>query len=390
MPQISLKRSLSRMGIAIFLFYLSVALPLPVVSVFAVKELGLANWLGGLAVGISFLSTILSRKYAGYFADVVSGKKCTTIGLLLYMGAAVICAAASLHGLSSGAAYAVLIAGRLVLGFGESMALVGLLGWHFSLIGHQHSGKILAVVGMAMYGAFAAGGPLGLLIYKTSGFAMLMAVSFLFPIVGYAMLRDLGDVRVQSGRDKREPFMRTVGRIWRLGTVVGLQGVGFAVIGAFIPLYFLSKGWPYAGFCLTGFGAGFVFNRITFGHLPDKIGGVLIAVVSLAVETAGQCLLWLGPGVAFALAGALLTGLGCSMVYPAMGVEVIRRIPPELRGTGFGAFAAFQDVAYAFSGLIAGLLADHFGFPVVFLFGATAAFMGIIMTLTIRRPVESS
>ena len=119
MPEISLKRSLSRMGIALFLFYLSVALPLPVVSVFAAKELDLANWLGGLAVGISFLSTILSRKYAGYFADVVSAKKCTLIGLLLYMVAAAICAAASLRGLPAGAAYAVLIAGRLVLGFGE-------------------------------------------------------------------------------------------------------------------------------------------------------------------------------------------------------------------------------------------------------------------------------
>ena len=390
MPEISLKRSLSRMGVAIFLFYLSVALPLPVVSVFAVKKLDFANWLGGLAVGISFLSTILSRKYAGYYADVVSGKKCTIIGLLLYMAAAAVCAAASLRGLSTGAAYAVLIAGRLVLGFGESMALVGLLSWHFSLIGHQHSGKILAVVGMAMYGAFAAGGPLGLLIYRNSGFAALMAVSFLFPVIGYAMLQGLPDARVQSSGDRREPFMLIIARIWKLGTVVSLQGVGFAVLGAFIPLYFLSKGWPYAGFCLTGFGAGFVFNRIAFGHLPDKIGGVLIAIVSLAVETAGQCLLWLAPGVTFALAGALLTGLGCSMVYPAMGVEVIRRVPPELRGTAIGGFSAFQDVAYAFSGLIGGLLADHFGFPVVFLFGAAAAFVGIIMTLTIRKPAKLS
>lgn len=166
MPEVSLKRSLSRMGIALFFIYLSVALPLPVLSVFVSKELGLANWQGGLAVGISFLSTILSRKYAGYFADVVSGKKCTIIGLLLYMTAATICAAASLRGLPTLAAYAVLIAGRIVLGFGESMAMVGLISWHISLIGHQHSGKILSIVGMAMYGAFAVGGPIGFLIYR--------------------------------------------------------------------------------------------------------------------------------------------------------------------------------------------------------------------------------
>lgn len=50
---------------ALFLSYLTVAMSLPAVPIHVVNGLGLGNAWGGLAVGIAFLATILTRARAG-------------------------------------------------------------------------------------------------------------------------------------------------------------------------------------------------------------------------------------------------------------------------------------------------------------------------------------
>ena len=372
--------------LALFLSYLCVGMSLPVTSVYVTTQLGFGNALAGLAVGIAFASTIATRGMAGRLSDRRGGKYCTIRGLWVYAFAGLVGLAANWPALPPLAAYGVLIVGRLLLGVGESMTLLGLLAWGFGIMGPQRSGRVFGLVGMGIFGAFAVGSPVGLAVFDGAGFAGVMGACALVPLIGLAMVLSVAGVTPHPG--ERPPFWRIIGRIWELGLVVGFQGVGFAAIGAFMPLLFLHQGWPHAGLGLTCFGGAFVLVRVLFGHLPDRIGGIRVALVSMAVEAVGQYLLWTAPTPAMALAGAFLTGLGCSLVFPAMGIEVVRRVPPHLRGTASGGFAAFQDLAYGLTGPVTGLLADRFGYGVVFLIGGLAASLGFALVIAIARQVR--
>jgi predicted MFS family arabinose efflux permease len=88
------------------------------------------------------------------------------------------------------------------------------------------------------------------------------------------------------------------------------------------------------------------------------------------MEAAGQALIWLAPGPGLALAGAVLTGLGYSLVYPGLGVEAVRRAPPESRGLAMGAYTAFLDLALGLASPVLGLVASGAGLRVVFLVSA--------------------
>ena len=113
--------------LALFLSYLSVAMSLPIMSIYVTTRLGFGNALAGLAVGIAFASTILTRGLEGRMADHRGSKFCMVRGLWVYALAGLVCATSGWRGLPAPAAYGVLIAGRLLLGVGESFTVVGLI-----------------------------------------------------------------------------------------------------------------------------------------------------------------------------------------------------------------------------------------------------------------------
>jgi MFS family permease len=366
---------------ALFCGYLCVGLPLPVMPLFIHEQLGFSNLLVGLTIGVQFLATVLTRAHAGRLTDQYGGKRATLQGAAVCALAGLLYLIAAAPGLSPALSLGVVIVGRLTAGFGESQLVTGCVAWSIASVGPQRAGMSMSWTGIAMFAALAIGAPIGMALYRTSGLAAAMIACIAAPLIAAAIAWRTTPYASPAGR--RVAFHRVIGQIWREGLGLMLQGVGLSGLTAFASLYFAARGWRDAGLVMTAFGVGFIFVRAVLGHLPDKIGGYRVALWSLAIEAIGQALIWGAPYESVALGGALVTGLGCALVFPALGVEALKRVLPANRGSAMGAFVAFLDIAYGVSGPAAGLIAGLFGYAAVYLLGAISAVLGA--TLIVHR-----
>ena len=186
--------------------------------------------------------------------------------------------------------------------------------------------------------------------------------------------------RVAVARGEKLPFHRVLGKVAPYGLGLALGSVGFGVLATFITLDFAHRHWSGAAFALTLFGALFVFARLLFANAINRLGGFPVATVCFATETLGLLLLWWTRSEPLAFVGAALTGFGFSLVFPALGVEAVRRISPQDKGSALGAYGVFMDFALMVIGPAAGAIIGGFGYPPIYLFAACSVLLALGLT----------
>ena len=357
----------------VFLGFLTIGLPLAVLPGQIRDLLGFSALIVGFVIGIQSFATVMTRHIAGSNADRVGAKPTVRMGLCMGAASGLIYFLSSRFQDQHFFSLGLLVVGRLFLGLGESLLITGALTWGIGLMGIQKSGKVMAWNGIAMYGALSIGAPIGLFIARYFHFSGVAVGACVAPLLGVWLTRFIPSVHEKNVLAEKVPFFKTVQSIWKYGLGMALGTLGFGALSTFIVLYFSAKGWGNAGVALLIFGASYIGVRLVAGHLPDKIGGRTIAIVSLFVEAVGQGLIWIAPNLFCAYAGVALTGFGFSLVFPAFGVQAMKRISANNRGAALGAFFAFFDISLGCTGPLSGAVASLFGYPAIYLMGMIAA-----------------
>jgi MFS family permease len=371
--------------VAVFIAFLVIGLALPALPLHVHTGLGLGGFAVGLVAGGQFAASLVSRVWAGDFADGKGAKRAVVYGLLAASAAGLLYLASLLFVATPVASAAILLLGRAVLGGAESFIITGAVSWGLVIGGPSNTGKVIAWVGTAMYAAFAVGAPVGGALYDGFGFVAIALATAVVPFLTLAAVVPLRPVPPQR---KAPASVRTVlGAIWVPGVGLAMSSFGFGAMMTFASLLFAERGWSPVWLGVTAFAVSFVVARLFFGHLTDILGGAQVALVCLVIEAIGLGMIWLAPFESIAFAGALLTGFGYSLVYPGFGVEAVRRAPAESRGLAMGTYTAFLDLALGVSSPILGLLSGRDGTGAVFFAStvvvACASFIAIWLK---RRP----
>jgi MFS family permease len=340
----------------VFIAYLVIGIALPVLPLHVHQGLGLSIFVVGLVAGAQFGASLLSRFWAGHYADSRGAKHAVVTGLLVAAAAGLLYLVSLGFVRNPETSVTILLLGRAVLGGAESFIVTGAFTWGLALLGPQNTGQIMAWIGTAMYAAFAVGAPAGTTLYAGYGFAAIALSTTLIPLVTLLLVAPRRPVAPVP--HVRPEFARVIGAVWVPGLGLALSSVGFGAITTFIVLLFAQHGWGQAWLAFTVLSITFMAGRLIFGHLPDRIGGARVALVCVLIEAAGQALIWLAPWSTLALFGAAVTGFGYSLVYPGFGVEAIHRAPPQSRGLAMGAYTAFLDLALGLANPALGLVAN--------------------------------
>lgn len=373
-----------------FICYLSIGLPLAVLPAYVHLRMGFSAVLAGLVISIQYIATFLSRPWAGRISDR-SGAK---VAVLWGMGASslsgvFLLTAVALHRMPW-LSFLSLVASRLALGVGESLGSTGATLWGISGVGPQHTAKVISFNGVSTYGALALGAPLGVVLEQHWGLASIGWLTLVICGVSLVLAARKAPVAVAPG--KHLSFRTVLGRVAPHGMGLALGGVGYSVLATFVTLFYASRHWDGAALCLTGFGVAFIAARLLFIRTIDRYGGFPVTIVCLITESVGVLLLWSSPAEWIAFSGAALAGFGYSLVFPALGVEAVKRVPLESRGTALGVYTVFADVSFFLVGPVAGTVIGVFGYASVFGFAfvCVLASLGIVLVLARKKPPSAA
>src|SRR4051812_18556797 len=145
--------------------FLIIGFALPVLPLHVHHGLGLSTFVVGVVTGSQFVASIVSRVWAGNFADTRGSKQAVVIGLITAVGSGLLYLLSLAFTRRPEVSVSILLLGRAALGGAESFIITGAVTWGLALLSRENAGRVIAWMGMAMFAAFALGAPLGSILY---------------------------------------------------------------------------------------------------------------------------------------------------------------------------------------------------------------------------------
>ena len=351
--------------LAALLAFLAIGAALPVLPGYVRGPLRGSDLDVGIVVGAFAITAVICRPLAGRAADrrgrrivLVAGSLAMAIGGALYLLAGSVAA---------------LIGARLAVGVGEGAVYTAGATWAVDLAPADRRGLALGLFGLSVWGGLSLGPLAGELLRSSVGYDAVWALTALLPAAGALIALRLPEpLRLSPAAEQRRP--RLVPRAaWRPGLALALANVGYAALAGFVVLHLRARGIDGGATVFTAFALAVFASRLVLSRVPDRAGASPTATAAGLLEALGLLIVALATSLTVALAGAVVIGIGFSMLFPSLALMVVGGVGEDRRGSALGAFTAFFDIGVGLGGPLAGVTASLAGYPAVFVLAAAGA-----------------
>ncbi len=366
--------------------FLAIGAVLPILPRYVQGPLDGGDIAVGIVTGAFAFAAVVGRPVGGRLADRWGRKPVVLLGM------AICTVAACLYYLPFGVAG--IVFARLVLGLGDGWVYTASATWIVDLAPEERRGQAIGLFGMAIWGGLSIGPLFGELLLSIGSYEAVWASAAATPLIAAAMIARLpetlpgaaGATPGTGGRASGAPQgaqdaqdARGGWRTWLPegvalpGSALLLGNIGYAAFAGFVVLHLDREGIGNGSAAFVAFALAVVLGRLVLGSIPDRYGARPAALGAGALEATGLVIIALAGSLPVAFAGALIMGLGFSLLFPALAMVAIAAHPPERRGAVLGAFTAFFDIGVGIGGPLAGAIATVAGYPEAFLTAAGCA-----------------
>lgn len=367
-----------------FVGYFIIGLSLSVLPIFITKSLGYSLLIAGMVISLQYISTFFLRAYSGKIIDGKGPKPAVLFSMIGFSLTGIFLILAYYFKFSPILSLSFLIITRLLTGCAEGMVGASPINWAIMDLGEKHTAKIISYNGVACYGALAIGASLGIVIEHAYSLYGIGILSIILGILGFFFAKTKEN-KTNLNPQENQSFWKVLGKVAPFGVCLALGGIGFASISTFITLYYNYFHWNNGALCLSIFGGLFVVGRLVFSNVINNYGGIKVAIACLFVETIGLLIIAFATNAQMALVGAGVTGLGFSLIFPALGVVAIKSVSPSSQGSALAGYGLFIDISLGVAGPIIGSVADFFGMQFIFPFSAAMVFIGLGLAYFLKK-----
>lgn len=386
----SVKMKIASYVLFTFFGYLCIGLPLAILPIFITKSLGYSAIVAGIVISIQYAATFITRGWSGTLIDKYGPRLSVFISMACFALSGVLLYLTYLFSSQPILSISILIIARLVTGCGEGFIGASPINWAMLVAGKKQTATVISYNGIASYGALAIGATIGVSLNQHFGMHAIALLILIAGGIGYFLASKKANVlATTTEEDIQEPisFISVLSKVAPYGICLMLAGLGFGTISNYITLYYDHFHWENAALCLTVFSVLFIIGRLFFANAINEYGGVRVAMACLACETLGLLLLAIFHHPYMALIGAAITGLGFSLMFPALGVEAVKLFSASRSGAAIAAYGLFIDISLGITGPLIGGFIEYFGIENMFSFSVIIVFAGFLVCTSLNRRI---